>query len=259
MKQEALFAERQDGGGGEGEILAGAAEAPGGIAVGLDVLGGRADVGPERAGDEDAGDAVAPGLRAAVGGDERVEAFRRDEREDARIEQLQAAERGVVRGGIVEVADDAVLAADGLGAGVRGQPAGGEGLLFLPGAEQRRGIDVGDDVGVEQPERFVDEPAGVAEGAAGAEDVGLEDGGDAQRRERLGLEIVDDGPGRVVEVDQDLLDAPAGEHGEGAGEHGFAPERQHGLGRFERQWPQAGAEAGGEDKGFARDVHGGKR
>ena len=54
--------------------------------VGLEVLGGGADVGPEGAGDGDAGDGVAGGLGALVGGDDGVEAFGGDVGEDAGVE-----------------------------------------------------------------------------------------------------------------------------------------------------------------------------
>ncbi len=223
--EELAFAWREHGDGGEGEGVAGVAEASGGVAMGLDILGRGADVGPEGAGDEDAGDAVAGALGAAVGVDEGVKALGGDEGEDARIEELEAAEGGVVGGGGMEVADESVFAVDGFGTGVAGEPAGGEGFLLPPGAKQRGGIEIGDDIGVEEPEGLVEEPVRVAEGAAGAEDDGFEDGGDAQGGEGLGGEVAEDGAGGVMKIDEDVADAPGGKHGEGAVEHGAVPER----------------------------------
>ena len=127
-RQEGALAGGKDGGGGERETFAGVAEAFGRVAMGLHILGGSADVGPEGAGNDDAGDAMAALLRAPIGGDDGVEPLFGDEWEDAFVEQLQAAERGVAADRVVEIADDAVFAADGLGAGVFRQPAGGEGI-----------------------------------------------------------------------------------------------------------------------------------
>lgn len=236
------------------------AEPLGSVAVGLDILDGGTDVGPAGTGNEDAGNAMSLLLRALVGGDDRIEAVLGDEREDAFIEKLQAAEGGMSVDAVVEAPDDAFFAADGSGTGVLGEPAGGEGVLLLPGAQEGGGIEIGDDVGVEEPEGLGDEPFRVAEGAAGAEDDGLEDGGDAQLRKGLGSEVAEERAGGMVEIDQNFADAPSGEPGEGAGEHGAVPKGEHGLGSFKRERAQTGAEAGGENEGFAREhVHGEER
>lgn len=63
--------------------------------------------------------------------------------------------------------------------------------------------------------------------------------------------MTEDGAGSVVEIDEDVADAPGGKGFEGAGEHGFAPERKHGFGGFQGERAQAGAKAGGENEGFA--------
>lgn len=256
-RQECLFAGSENGGGGECEGFARSTEALGGVAVGLDILGGSANVGPERTRNENSSDAMPFFLGALVGGDDRVEAVRGDERKDALIEELQAAEGGVSLPRIVEVADDAFFASNGSGAGLFGEPAGGERALRMPGAEKGEGIEIGDDVGVEQPEGLVYEPGRISEGAAGAENDGLEDGGDAELRKGLVGEMADDGAGGVVEVDEDFANAPRGKPLESPVEHGAIPQRQHRLGRVLREGAQACAQAGGEEEGFPGEgVHG---
>ena len=131
--EEGLFARGENGGGREREGRVGTSDPAGDVAVGLQVLGRGADVGPERARDEDCGDGVAPGLGAAICVDDRIESGGRDETEDAAVEEVEAAESGMAAVGIVEVADEAVFAQDGFRAGVFGEPAGGKRFFGAPG------------------------------------------------------------------------------------------------------------------------------
>ena len=174
-------------------------------------------------------------LRALVGGNDGIETFRRNEGQDALIQQLQAAKRGLTILRAMKILNPAIRAAHRFGTGGIREPARGQRAFLVPNAEQRPGGDVGHNIRVEQPARFIQKPARVAQRAAGAQDGGLEHCSNAQLRERLAGEIVQDGAGRMMQIDEHLLDAPIGEHRERSREHGAIPKRQHGLGRCKGQ------------------------
>ena len=138
-----MFTWGEDGGGGKGEGLSGVSEALRGVAVGLDILGRCADVGPEGAGHKNAGDLVLLFLCAPVGGDDGFVSFFGNEGENIGVEKLEPAEGGVSVFGIVEASDESLFASDGSGTGVFGEPAGGEGLLLCFGAEKGSGPRTG--------------------------------------------------------------------------------------------------------------------
>ena len=81
---------------------------------------------------------------------------------------------------IMKTANDSVVAANGFRTGVFSEPAGGERLLALPGAEQGTWIKIGHNISIQEPERLVEEPVRIAQGTAGAEDDGFEDRSNAQ-------------------------------------------------------------------------------
>jgi hypothetical protein len=68
-------------------------------------------------------------------------------------------------------------------------------------------------------------------------------------------EVPNERVGVVVQVDQRLAHAPRRQHVERAVDEGLSPERHHRFGQVEGERLHAGAQAGGQQDGFAGRLH----
>ena len=91
--------------------------------------------------------------------------------------------------------------------------------------------------------------AAKRDAAGGVERLGLDRVGEPHARARAFGEGGDERVGPVAHRQHDLVDAVAGEVGDDPLDHRHLGDRQHRLGRRERQRPEAGAVAADEDDG----------
>ena len=118
-------------------------------------------------------------------------------------------------------------------------------------ADDRGDIDGGHHVAVEHHDRVVDALRGVADGPAGAERRRLDDVAQAQAEAGAVTEGLLEAARLVVEAENHLVDLrhPL-EQVDLVGEEGPVEDRHDRLGGVQRQRPQPGALAAGEENGF---------
>ena len=158
--------------------------------------------------------------------------------------------------GALEDGDEAIPVFHGARAAFGVQPERGDGVLALVCLQERGAGKISQDIGIEHPEGFVaKEPARLGEDAASAEDFGLEGNLATHPRNGVVAEIVQDLPGVMVGVDEDVAHPPATKEIQGVLEGGLAPEREERLGLEQGEWQESRTIPGGQDNRFAGMFH----
>jgi hypothetical protein len=85
-------------------------------------------------------------------------------------------------------------------------------------------------IGIQHPEGIsIKEPVSLGECAAGSEDIRLVGELASETGNRGGLEILQDLPGMMVDIDEHIPYTPAFEEVEGMAQRRFSPERKKGF------------------------------
>ena len=147
-----------------------------------------------------------------------------------------------------QIEDAAFLHLDRLRSAMWNQPQRSQRMMPRKIGQQRFRIQIGGDIGIEHPERFIlrQEPRRADQRTAGAEQDRLEGKLHLQIAARMQGEMGADRIGTVMQIDQHLAHAEPRQCIQRPVEQGAPPQRQQRLGHFARQRQETRAKAGGQ-------------